>query len=149
APDAEKLSDGGAGARSDAAFFHSFGSGRRGRGYAHGDIRMHARLADGEIEQDRRGNDGNVLAAESEAHFARRQVAAHTRGGFQSEGAAAGQQNAVHLVGDVAGAKHVDLLRAAGAAADVHAAHRARFAENRRAAGERFEIGDVTHADAG
>ena len=37
-----------------------------------------------------------------EAHAALLQVAAHARSGFQAEGAAAGQQDAVHLRGDVA-----------------------------------------------
>ncbi len=55
----------------------------------------------------------------------------------------------MHLIGDVAGAESVDLLGAAGAAADIDAAHGALFAENGGAAGDRVEVGNVPHANSG
>ena len=94
------------------------------------------------------GTIGNVLAAERVADFAIGQIAPHAGGRFQAEGAAAGEQDAVHLIGHVAGAERVDLLGAAGAAADIHAAHSALLAQNRGAAGDRVEVRNVTHANA-
>ena len=102
---AEEFADGGAGARADTAFLHRVVGGRCGGCLAHGDVGMHVGLADAEIEQDGAGHDGDVLAAEGVAHLAAGQVAAHAGGGFQAEGAAAGQQDAVHPIGDVAGAR--------------------------------------------
>ena len=55
----------------------------------------------------------------------------------------------MHLVGHVAGTEGVDLLRAAGAAADVDAAHGALLAQNGGAAGDRLEVGNVADADSG
>ena len=43
-----------------------------------------------------------MLAAEGVADLACGEVAAHAGGGFQAEGAAAGEQDAVDLIGDVA-----------------------------------------------
>ncbi len=127
----------------------AIGGGCRGGGFAHGGVGVHVRLADAEIEEDGAGHDRDVLAAEGVAHFTSGQVAAHTGGGFQAEGAAAGQQDAVDLIGDVAGAEGVDLLRAAGASADIDAADGALLAQNGSAAGDGAEIGDVPDANSG
>ncbi len=145
----EELADRGAGTGAHAAFADGVRGSCRGGGFAHRDVGVNVGFADAEIEQDGAGDDGDVLAAEGVADFATGQVAAHAGGGFQAEGAAAGEQDAVHLVGHVAGAEGVDLLGAAGAAADIDAAHGALFAENRGAAGDRVEIGNVPDANSG
>ena len=89
-----------------------------------------------------------MLAAEGEAHLAAGQVTAHAGGGFQAEGAAAGQQDAVHAVRDVAGAERIDFLRAGGAAADIDAAHGALLAEDGGATGDGVKIGNVANANS-
>ena len=110
---------------------------------------MNVRLADSKVEQNRGGDDGNVLAAEKVAHPALRQVAAHARGRFQAESTAAGQQDGVHLRVHVVGAERVDLLRAAGRAAYVYAAHGAPLAQDGRAAGDRIVVGNVADTNTG
>ena len=82
------------------------------------------------------------------AHLAARQVAAHAGRRFQPESAPAGQQNAVHLIGDVAGTEGVDLLRAAGAAAYVHASHGALLAQDGGASGDRVKVREVPDANS-
>ena len=77
-----------------------------------------------------------MLAAEGVADLTSGEVAPHAGGGFQAEGAAAGEQDAVDLIGDVPGTEGVDLLRAAGGAADVDAADGALLAQDRGAAGD-------------
>src|SRR5450759_417900 len=62
---------------------------------------------------------------------------------------AAGEQYALRPIGDVAGAEGVDFLRAAGAAADIDAAHGALLAEDGGAAGNGVKIGDVAGANPG
>jgi phospholipid/cholesterol/gamma-HCH transport system permease protein len=54
----------------------------------------------------------------------------------------------MHLIGDMTGAQHVDFLRAAGAAADVHSAHCALLAKDRRTSRNRFEIRDMPDANS-
>ena len=53
------------------------------------------------------------------------------------------------LIGDVSGAEGIDLLRAAGASADVDAADGPLLAQDGSAAGDGAEIGDVSDADPG
>ena len=55
----------------------------------------------------------------------------------------------MHLAGDVARLQGVDRGRLAGRTADIHAAHRAAFAQNRRTTGQRVEIRCVPHANSG
>jgi len=81
-----------------------------------------------------------VLAAEGEPDAAPRQVAPHAGSRFQSECAAAGQQDGVDAIGHVGRIEGGRFLGSAGRAANVHSAHGALLAENRRAAGERLVI---------
>ena len=90
-----------------------------------------------------------MLAAEGEPDAAPRQVAPHAGSRFQSECAAAGQQDGVDAIGHVGRIEGGRFLGSAGRAANVHSAHGALLAENRRAAGERLVIGDVADANAG
>ena len=67
---------------------------------------------------------------------------------FQPESAPAGQQNSMHLIGDVAGTEGIDLLRAAGAAAYVHAAYSALLAQDGGASGDRVKVREVPDANS-
>ena len=98
--------------------------------------------------------DGTIrmsLAAEDESFdLVVRQVAPHAAGGLQSERTAMpARRDGVNTVRNVAGTESFDVLRAAGAAADIDAAHGASLAENGGTAGGRLEIRDVSDANSG
>jgi hypothetical protein len=109
---------------------------------------MHIVPADAKVEEDGGGHQGNVRAAECKSHFTIRQVAPDTGRGFEAKGAAPRQRDAVYAIGHVQRAEGVDLLCAAGAAANIHARDGALLAQNRGATGDGFEIRDMTDADA-
>ena len=109
---------------------------------------MERTLADSEVEQNRPGHDGNMLAAEGVADLLTREVAPHAGRRFESEGTAARQQDSVHLIGDMARTQGVHFLRAASAAPDIDASHGAAVAQDRGAPGDRLEIGNVAGADS-
>jgi phospholipid/cholesterol/gamma-HCH transport system permease protein len=143
---AEDFADGGAGARAHAPFLHRFGGSSGRRRFAHRQVGANPCLADRQIEQDGRGNDGHFGHAGIETHAAMLQVTPHATGGFQAESAAAGQQNAMNPAGHVTRVERGSLLGAAGGTADVHPGHGSLFTKDYSASGESVEIRYMTDA---
>ena len=73
----------------------------------------------------------------------------HAAGGIEAERAAAGQQQRVHLVDEVARHQQIGLARAGCRAAHVDAAGDAGFAQHHRAAGGPARVGVVADLQAG
>src|SRR5438046_7399861 len=90
-----------------------------------------------------------MLAPEAESDSAVGEITAYASGRFQTEGAAAGQQDSVHLVADVKWTEGIDLLRPRGRTTNIHAAHGPLLAQDGGAAGDRLIIRDMADANAG
>ncbi|MCZ7553686.1 MAG: hypothetical protein M5U05_14055 [Anaerolineales bacterium] len=91
---------------------------------------------------------GHFGDAHVEARAALLQVAHHARGGIQPEGGPARQHDRVRFLDQVHRVHAVHFAGAGRAAALIHAAHRSRFAQDHRAAGERLVVAGVPHQDA-
>ncbi|MNT29468.1 hypothetical protein D3C72_1652080 [compost metagenome] len=76
------------------------------------------------------------------------QVAHHAAGGVQPERAAARQHDGMHFFHHVDGVEQVGFTGAGRGAAHIHAANRARFGNDDRAAGGAARVGVVPHAQA-
>ena len=154
--DAEQLADAGAGAGADVALGRR--RARRGLagGVAGGGVGADRGIADPEIEQDRRRHDRHrhraavrLLRPDGDADAALVEPAHHAAGGVEAEGAAAGEQDGVHLLDRVERRQQLGLARAGRGAADVDAADRAALGEDDGAAGRPARIGEVADREAG
>ncbi len=145
---AQDLTDRSAGARTHTAFFHRIGGSSGRRRFAHRQVGPDPCFADRQIEKDRSGNDGHFSHAGVEAHPAMFQVAPDAAGGFQAEGAAAGQKNAMNLVRNMTRFERGSLLGAAGGSADIHPGHGSLFTEDNGTSRDGVEIRYVTDAQS-
>ena len=147
-----------AGAGADVAFGRRIARRRLAGGVAGGGVGADARVADPEVEQDRRRHDRHDerLRAPSagapigDADAALVEPAHHAAGGVEAEGAAAGEHDRVHLV------DRVDRMRAARSRACPGAAPRTSTpatapsrGDHDRAAGRPARVGEVADLEAG
>ena len=137
---AQDLAYGGAGAGSHAAFFYGLVGSCRGGRFAHRYGGTHTVSDEGKIENDSGGNQRHFARASFETEALTRQIAAHAGGRLQPEGTAAGEENAMHFVGEVPRIEDGRFLGAAGGSADIDSAHCALRTENRGTAGDRLKI---------
>ena len=105
--------------------------------------------AEGEVDEDGAGDDGDDAGGDREAAAALLQPAHDAAGGVQAEGAAAAEKDGVDAVDEVAGAEEVGLAGAGGAAAHVGGGDGAVGAEDDCAAGGGLPVGPVTDLEAG
>ena len=128
------------------------GDGRRRRAGLVGGlgIRPDARIADREIVDHRRDDDGDaqVGRAPVEADLVLLEIAEHAAVGVQREDAAAGEKERVDLLHRAHRLQHHDLRFARRRAVVVDAGGNGRIEEDRGAAGRPAGIGEVADADA-
>ena len=155
--DAEQLADRGAGAGADVALGERIARRRFARGVAGGGIGADARVADPEIEQDRRRNDRHDERrrdaidgrADRRADAALVEPAHHAARRVEAEGAAAGEHDRVHLVDRVDRIEQLGLARPGRRAAHVDAGDGAVAGDHDRAAGRPARVGEVADLEAG
>jgi hypothetical protein len=145
---AGELGDGRAGTRAHGAL-RDAASARSRCGAVAGVCVRRLGTADGEVEEDRGGDDGDAQAGHLDADVALGEEAHDAAGRVEAEGGATAEQDGVDLLDDVAGAQEIGFARAGGGAADIDAAHGAGRAEHDGAAGGGATVGPVTHADTG
>ena len=102
------------------------------RGVGHARVRPRRRVAQAQIEQDGRGDDGHPRDLDVEAHATFLQVPHDPAGRVQAEGGPSGQQDGVHEGDEVHRGQRVHLPRAGRGAANVHPADRAVRTQNDR-----------------
>ena len=130
---------------------------RFARGVAGGGIGADARVADPEIEQDRRRNDRHDERrrdaidgrADRRADAALVEPAHHAARRVEAEGAAAGQHDRVHLVDRVDRIEQLGLARPGRRAAHVDAGDGAVAGDHDRAAGRPARVREVADLEAG
>ena len=106
-------------------------------------IGPHARIAEPEVEQHRGRHDRNSRRADRKTVAMLVEPTHHAAGGIEPERAAAGQQQRVHLVDEVARHQQIGLARAGCRAAHIDTAGDAGFAQHHRAAGGPARVGVV------
>ena len=127
-------------------------------GVAGGGIGADARVADPEVEQDRRRNDrhderrsADAIGgrADRRADAALVEPAHHAARGVEAEGAAAGEHDRMHLVDRVDRIEQLGLARPGRRAAHVDAGDGAVAGDHDRAAGRPARVGEVADLEAG
>ena len=120
-PGAEELAHGGAGSRPHVALGHGTVGGRRRRLVAAVRGGSHLRIADRQVEQDGRGNDGHAHDARLLAQALLLEPLHGARGRGEAEGAAAREHDGLDLLHRVHRIEQVGLPRSRRAPAHVHA----------------------------
>jgi hypothetical protein len=149
AGDAQEFARAGAGPRAHV----SLGDGAVGGGLAgsiaHRRIRPRGRVAQVQVKDDRRRDNGDLRHAGVKADAALFQIAHDAVGGGEAEGRAAGQQHSMHPLHQVHRTQQVRLAGARRAAPLVHPAHGPFLAQNDGTARQPHRVGGVPHPDAG
>src|SRR6185437_4329828 len=101
-----------------------------------------------EVIQDGRRNQRDSRGAGVEANSFMFQEAAHPRGSFQAERAAASENDRVNAFGKMRRAEQSEFFGTGGGAADIDACRGAALHQNRRAAGEAVVIRNVAYQNA-
>ena len=142
------MADRGACAGADAAFLHGLRGGGDAAAVSAVGSRPDARIADAEIEQDRRGHDRHARDADVEADSTFFEPADDARSGVEAERAAAGEHDRVHFFTELIGDSR-SVSRVPGAdAAHVHPGDGAIFCQHDRAAGRALGEREVSDLDA-
>ena len=157
ARDAEQLADRRARTRADVALGGRIARRDLARGVARRGVGADARIADPEVEQDRRRDDRHDEGlrdavgrrADHGADAALLEPAHDAAGGVETERAAAGEDDRVHLVDRVDRIEQLGLARARRRAAHVDSGDGAFAGDDHRAAGRPARVGEVADLEAG